>query len=123
MKKKEKSVHKKAPPDINGIRSLDSGLEQRTDAEPALVDVHSEGSYEARLQVVLQRPRIAWRPEVPADQRAIHSSIGQDGLRPRVEVMHVHDTAVLLLVQGSKKIHKTKGKHFSGHRKHTTGLH
>lgn len=49
-KEKENRFHKKAIPDISGIQWLASKL---TNAEPALVDVHSKGSDEARLQVVL----------------------------------------------------------------------
>lgn len=69
-----------------------------TDAEPALVDVHSKGGDEACLEIVPQRPGIAGGAEVPAHQSAVHGGIGQHRLRPGAEVMQVHHAAVLLLV-------------------------
>ena len=97
MKKKERAFLRRP---LQTVASRPSqGLErQLTDAEPALVDVHSKGSDEAWLKIVPQRPGIAGRPEVPAHQSAVHSGVGQHRLRPGVEVMHVHHTAVLLLV-------------------------
>ena len=62
------------------------------------MDVHGKGGDEACLEIVPQCPGVAGGAEVPAHQSAVHSGVGQHGLRPGAEVMQVHHAAVLLLV-------------------------
>lgn len=70
-----------------------------TQTQPALVHVHTEGRDEAQTQVVTQRPGVGVGAEVPANQRAVHCGVGQDGLSPGVKVIDVHSTTVQLEVQ------------------------
>lgn len=70
-----------------------------TQAQPALVHVHAEGGDEAQPQVVAQRPCVGAAAQVPAHQGAVDGGVGQHRLGPRVEVVEVYRTAVLLQVQ------------------------
>lgn len=44
-------------------------------------------------------PGISIAAEVPTHQKAIHSGVGQNRLRPRVKVMYIHRTALILWIQ------------------------
>lgn len=61
--------------------------------------VHSKGSDEPQAQVMAESPSVAVAAEVPSHQKAIHSGVRQNRLRPRVKVMYVHHTALILWIQ------------------------
>lgn len=70
-----------------------------THTQPALVHVHSEGGDEAKAQIMAEGPSIGVAAQVPTHKTAIHCSVCQHGLSPRIEMMHVHHTAILFQVQ------------------------
>lgn len=61
--------------------------------------VDGEGGDEAEAEVVAQRPGVGVGAKVPADQRAVDGSVRQHRLGPRVKMVDVNRTAVLLKVQ------------------------
>lgn len=65
--------------------------------------VHSKGSDEAQTQVMAKSPSVAVAAEVPSHQKAVHSGVGQNRLCPRIKVMYVHHTALILWIQEPEK--------------------